>query len=151
MNKLMGIPLAIMILLTAMSFLQGGQQMTSTTELTDEGSIIVENETLDVPTVGSKNVNIWDSAVGAVAVLSIAIAVSITAGVRLLSSGLSGFSQMMIFQLIAMVGIWLILSATGGAIITNGSGEVGFMAYIALTVMFVLGFVTNFAGGDVSD
>lgn len=151
MNKLMIIPLAIMIVLTMIAFLMHGTTGTINQGIGPAQEIGVGNSTLSTPGVGDQEIDIWQtSAGGALAVLITALAVGIIAGVKVLGSGLTDTSQIMIFKMIGVVGLWTVLSMAGGSYIMSDAGTLGVATYILLTLMFALGFVMDLSTAGAS-
>lgn len=149
MNKIMMLPLMIMFSLTLLGYLSGGTLGTDDIGIGDVANITYNETSMDVPTMDPVNINVWDiSTGGGLAVLILAISTGIVAGIGLFGSGLSVVSQTLIFKLIGLVGLWGVFTITGGQFILTDTGAVGIGIYLALTMMFALGFIIDFRSGD---
>lgn len=143
MNKLMIFPLAFMLILTIFSVVDTGETYSDYSEdFSGSGDTIYINGssassgTVDIPSAGSQEIDLWIIA-GAVAILFIAIGIGTVAGINVLGTGLSEFSQSLIFQSILFVGLWTALT-----IIVNEYVFVTVytqMIWLMLTIAFVIG------------
>jgi len=143
LNKLMLIPLTIMIFLMVISLTYSTTTMIGNYSSESGGEIVIDNETgsVDIPEAGEHEFNLG-GAQGALVLLIIAIAVGTASGIRILGSGLSDYSQALLFKSIALMGLWAILTVfTFDLIFTNEI--IGSIIWILLTIMFVLGFVSS--------
>lgn len=86
---------------------------------------------------------------GMLLILSAAIALGTVSGVSVLGSGLSDFSQRLIFTGCIYCGIWSILSAASNHVLNVGGNTFyGTVLWIALSFMFVIGVSREVNGVD---
>ncbi len=72
----------------------------------------------------------------------------IVAGVAIFGSGLSEWAQYMIFVNGGYGAFWLFLSAGAYELLMNGAlGIFGNLIYISLTLLFIIGVITETSGG----
>lgn len=152
-NKLLVVPMAIMISITFLTFLTNGSQMTGTFGVGDPGEInyttdgVTNTTGVDIPGAGPQTFDIWGST-GALAVLILALTLGIVAGIGFLGSGLGPHAQKLIFMGTAYLGLWAVFVVMGGTKILDGTGDLGIAFFILLTTIFVIGFVTDASGSD---
>lgn len=153
MNKMMIIPLAIMLILTIFAFTYSGTQKVY--DVSDEdipvsgGNLSVNNTTteVEVPGIILKEVDIWG--VGIIIFLTVAISVGVLLGLGILGSGFSVFSQKLVFSAILFIGLWGVLSVVCEPLImSEGMGSFGTLSWIGLTFTYVLGFGFMIEGDD---
>ena len=151
MNKMMLIPLGIMLVLTMFVAIYTGQMTTGTgtTEDYSNSSGIDTGEGtgyVDIPSGGSHTFNIW-STEGVVAILITAIAVGIIAGIKVLGSGLSDMSQSLIFNGVLFGGLWACLSIVSSTIFfINPITEI---FWVFLTISYIVGMGIHLNGYGV--
>lgn len=151
MQKLLTLPLAVMLLLSLVSFVSGGNLSNGSIDLAGGGSIDVNGTSgsVNLPNQQAQSFNIWTTE-GAIVILIAVLAVGIVAGVTVFGSGISTTAQKMIILGTGLFGLWACLSITSQNIFSNG-GVFGSIIWIALTIMYVLGFIMQATGGDASD
>lgn len=136
MNKLLIIPLAIMLMLTIYGMVYTDSSITASSEDLNVGSGGVNGTTVDVPGAGAQTFNL-DSSATVLAILIAAIAVGIAAGVNILGSGLSDTAQDIIFNSVLFFGIWAVLTAFASNVIFVDS--IMITIYVVLTIIFTIG------------
>lgn len=147
MNKLLVIPLAIMLMLQIFTMLYSPITLPGTQEFDPDMQYRDENGNLvymEVSGVGGQTIDMA-TMVGLIALLIAGIAAGIAAGFSILGSGLSTFSQQLIINAIVYIGIWTFLSVLA---VVQGvmNTTLGAVLFIVLTVMFVIGFVQESSG-----
>lgn len=146
MNKLLLFPLAIMFFLTLMITMVIGVEPSGTSgDFTDTGGIIMPgsdstNGSVEIPQGGSHTFDIWDST-GILVIMIVAIGIGIVAGIRVIGSGLSPESQMMIFNSIFFLGLWSCLTVISRDVLFENS--MTSILWFILTAMFVVGLATH--------
>lgn len=151
MNKLIMIPLSILLILSAITFVSGGYLSSGTVDVQDGGTINVNGSagTVNVPNAGEQSFYIWGLE-GAIVILVAAMALAIVSGITVFGSGLGEGAQRMIFLTTALFGLWICLSVINTQLILS-IGVAGSLLWLLLTIMYVLGFVQTFMGGDSDD
>lgn len=149
LQKLIGFPLAIMLILSMITFISGGDLSSGTVNVDSGGSINVNGTSgsVEIPRAERQTFNIWGPD-GAIVILVALLAVGIVAGVSVFGSGLSGTSQRMIILGTGLFGMWACLTVATTTIFQSG-GVFGSLMWVGLTIMYVLGFVQASTGGDV--
>jgi hypothetical protein len=149
LQKLIGFPLAIMLILSMITFISGGDLSSGTVDVENGGSINVNGTSgsVEIPRAERQTFNIWGPD-GAIVILVALLAVGIVAGISVFGSGLSGTSQRMIILGTGLFGIWACLTVATTTIFQSG-GVFGGLMWVGLTIMYVLGFVQASTGGDV--
>lgn len=142
MNKLLIFPLAIMFMITIFSAIYGNNLQTSSGNVTVNGSSV----DIAIPSGGSQHFNIWSGPTAALTVLMAAMVLGGIAGIHFLGSGLSDFSQRLIFNAIAFLGLWACLTVFISFIVF--SSTVFSIFWMILTVIFVIGFVVHMSQGE---
>lgn len=149
MNKLMIFPLLLMVILTMISFITGGNLVGSGFETVDINSTSTINGSSTSYSAPNGGVFSFDLFTGDGLLLTIIAlsAVGIIAGIQLFGSGLSEFSQHMIVTSVGFIGLWVALTIFAKSIIMDGTGIFGILIYFALTILYGLGFLFNITGG----
>jgi hypothetical protein len=153
MNKMMLIPLGFMLILTMFMAIYTGNMDSGTGTTDDYGnsSGIDTSEGsgyVDIPSGGSHTFNIW-STEGVILILSVAIAVGIIAGIKVIGSGLSVFSQSLIFNGILFGGLWACLTIISSEFLFIG--VITEMLWIFLTVTYIIGMGIHLNGNASGD
>jgi len=140
MNKLLIFPIFIMLLLTVYSSVYTDTEYVGSGDDYSELEGIELNDTstgnVDIPIAGEQDFNLWDLK-GALIILTLALIVGIVAGIKVLGSGLSETSIMILFASISYLGLWACLSIVSMEFVF-GHIEASLL-WIGLTIMFVLG------------
>lgn len=92
----------------------------------------------------------YDFSVWISALVTAAIAVGIAAGVRALGSGLSLFSQQLVFLSVLYGAIWAVLSVLSYPVLSS-IPVFGIMIYAALSLMYFAGFIQKLKMGGVEE
>lgn len=150
MNKMLMIPIGIMLILTVITITWNGVTMGSytTPSFNPDGSINIDgtDSSINVPGAGSQTFNLFGLE-GAMVVLIAAIAVGVIVGIQIMGSGLSDTAQDMIFFGMLYFGLWGCLSIVTGSLIF-GQGILFSFLWLILTIMLVIGFGQEMAGGS---
>ena len=139
MNKLLIFPLAFMFLLTIFASVFSSIHPTgSSTDYSNQqgGTFQGESGNVTIPEAESQSFNIWDTT-GALVILTVAIAVGIIAGIKILGSGLSEMSQGMIFNGILFLGLWACLTIVSGDYLF--SEAIVTVVWVSLTTIYIIG------------
>lgn len=141
MNKLIAIPLAIGIMCMIISMFGGVVQPDIDIQQPSYGKAIIDGEEVivEIPNQEEKSFSMTDPA-GIVAILLIAIAVGIVAGITVLGSGISEYSQSIIFVTTVYLAVWGLLSI-GILDLTGQIPVVSNLLWIFLTLLYTLGVV----------
>lgn len=149
MNKLVMLPLGIMLLLTIYASVYTGEEYV--TDSVDLGTVdemqINGTPTGQIELPGdSEEFNMWGLE-GAFIILIIAIALGIAAGIRVLGSGLSDEAGHIIFASTVYLGLWGVLTI----VVTDfmfGTLLIS-MLWLILTIIYVIGVTMDINGtGD---
>lgn len=116
------------------------------------GDIKIDNETRDIDLpdrVKSPDITLKvDSLTSALVILTVGIAAGIIAGIRFFGSGLSIYSQNLIFKTVTFFGLWAIISIMASDLIFS-IDIFGVLIWLGLTLIFALGFILHIQGtGD---
>jgi hypothetical protein len=151
MNKLLLIPLALMVITTMISFADSGATYESVLDDRNPETITIGNETttINIPNAEEQSFSIWEST-GLVALLIIAIAVGTVAGVNILGSGLSDTSQMLLFNSTLFLGAWATLTVFSSNILFGSGETIMFIFWIVLTIVYVIGLGLHMTGGTAN-
>lgn len=141
MNRLLLIPLSIGMMCLIMAVV-GGVTYTEDYSLDtkDNGSMSINGSdtSYDLPDTDN-NFNLW-SADGFVAILIIAIAIGAVAGISFLGSGLSEYSQNIVFVSVTYMGVWAVCSLAMYQYVQD-IPLFGAVVWLVLTVMYMFGVV----------
>lgn len=149
MNKPLLFPLSILICLTIVGYLSNGN-------LIGDGFSADTNGTVDINgTTGSYSssyggVFTFDFFTGDGLLVTIIVLVSavILLGIGLFGSGLSVFSQNLVLQSVAFLGVWGALTLMSKDFILVGTGTIGIILYFILTIIYGIGFIMQVTGGE---
>ena len=136
MNKLILIPMMVLILCTVVSFITGGNVVGPGFNVDDPSSSTIINgstTTFESSNGGIFNFNLF-SGDGLLLVIIALAAIGIVAGISLFGSGLSEFSQNIIVKSVGFLGLWAALVLFSKDIIMTGTGIFGILVYFALTI-----------------
>ena len=139
MNKLLLFPLAFMFIITIFSSISLGETYLGSSgnySSTDEITVGNESGSVDIPGAGEHEFDIWDS-LGVIVILNVAIVIGIVAGIHILGSGITNFSQSLIFNAILFLGLWACLSVTSGMYFFTDT--IAMLLWIGLTMTYVIG------------
>lgn len=154
MNKIMMFPMLFMFLLTAYAVVASGETYESVTDDWSETGEITHNTTVGddtgfviIPEGDSGLINVWFT--GAVlALLLIAIAVAIIAGMKVLGTGLNAFSQTTLFNSILFLGLWTGLTVVSASFFFDT--PILTMVWISLTTMYAVGLGVHITGSSAA-
>lgn len=142
MNKPLLFPLSILICLTIVGYVSNGN-------LIGDGFSTDTNGTVDINgTTGSYSssyggVFTFDFFTGDGLLVTIIVLVSavILLGIGLFGSGLSVFSQNLVLQSVAFLGVWGALTLMAKDFILVSTGIIGIILYFILTIIYGIGFI----------
>lgn len=144
MNKLILFPLTLMFILTAFAFIYNGDTLTSSISENEYNmSINGTNATVDIPIGDMYTFDIW-GATGVMVILVAALFLGVLTGIRILGSGLSDYSQKLIFMSTVYLGLWAVLTVATSSYIFGGI--FGTMFWLAITFMYVVGIASSATG-----
>jgi hypothetical protein len=139
MNKLLIFPMGFMFVLTLFSLLYvGGTYTADSQNYSSQQGFQTDNKTgyVTIPTAKQQTFNI-STATGIMLILTIAIAIGIVAGIKVLGSGLSDPSQSMIFNGILFGGLWACLSIVSSQFLFDTMPAT--MLWMTLTIVYIIG------------
>lgn len=151
MNKLLIIPLAVMLLLSVFVIMYSAEPETYDYETDTYTTNITINDTtstIEVPKAGDMSINLLGG--GLIIFLGLVIAVATISGFSVFGSGLSVFSQRLIFLSAIFLGLWGALSYISYSYITD-AGTFGTILWLGLTFIYILGFTGILMGGGGDD
>jgi len=151
MNKLLIFPMAFMLILAIFAMLNVNQVYYG--QIDEKGTpLYLGNKTYDDLTDFQKAIVDYQaeqaamsgkitlqSLITIVAILTLALALAGVAGIHIFGSGLSTFSQKLIFNAALFGGIWACLSINSYLILFKDSIGIASMVWVILTFMYVLG------------
>lgn len=85
-----------------------------------------------------------------IVVITILMTIGIVAGLRAFGTGIAGISVEVLMKGTFYFGFWLILTELSMSLIT-AVPLVGGIIYLALTTMYLFGFVSSIGGGGAND
>lgn len=139
MNKLLIFPLAILTVLSVYSMVDTGVTYEGSSDDYSEFSgtnMSGESGSVEIPQAEEQTFDIW-SGVYAIALITVAIAIGILAGITVFGSGLGDPAQRLIFVGILFLGTWACLSwISSEYILVN---IVGSLFWVILTLIYALG------------
>lgn len=161
MNKLLMLPLAILILCALFQITMG-----ESPEYT--WSLVQDDVEIDVPNGigGEWEIKIIDkdwvsfdidlySPTSLIVLLGLAIGIGVLAGIRAVSSGLSDSAGALILNAIIFMGLWGVLSVASTPLFFDESMNlpdseinIGLMLWMVLTICYSIGFIQEATGGD---
>lgn len=148
MNKLILIPLTIMLMLTVINITYdpSAHYNSNTTEINTETNVTINgsNTHIETPGAGSQAFSL-DSASLVLIILITALAVGIVAGINVFGSGLSDTSQRFIFNSVSFLGLWGVLTIVTGTLIFTAPLLV--LLWIVLTIILVIGLAIHIGAG----
>jgi hypothetical protein len=142
MNKLLIFPLSFLLLITIFAALFSNSTSDSNTTVTVNGT----TTNVAIPGGGSRNFNIWTSPTSVLAIIVAAMVLGAITGLHFLGSGLTDFSQKIIFNAVLFLGLWACLSLITSFVIF--SSTIFAMFWMILTVMYSIGLGGHISSGE---
>lgn len=151
LNKLLVFPLAFMFIITIFSLVYvGGTYSSDTNNYSEQTGIEVPKEgsgstnaTVKIPQAKQQTFDI-STAQGIMLILTVAVAVGIIAGIKILGSGLSDISQSMIFTGLLFGGLWACLSIVSATFLFDTI--ITLMLWSIITIMYIIGMGIHLSG-----
>ena len=142
-NKLMFFPLGLMFLITAYSIIASGETYEGETddwsesgEMTINGTIGDDTGYAIIPEADPLNINLWFAG-AALILLTAAVAVGVASGFSILGSGLTTFSQKLLFNVILYLGLWAALTVVSSTFFFDT--PLLTLSWMGITTMYVAG------------
>lgn len=149
MNKLLIMPIMVMVILTVVSFVSGGNLTGDGFSVDVNGSFNNTTSTYEGTGGGLFNFNLF-SGDGLLITLIALSAAGIIAGIGLFGSGLSDTSQQILLKSVGFLGLWGALSIFAKGLIIDDTGIFGILIYFGLTIMFGIGFLIDVTGSGAN-
>lgn len=149
MNKPLLFPLSILICLTIVGYLSKGNLIGDGFTTDTNGSIGI-NGTSGSYSSSYGGVFTFDFFTGDGLLVTIIVLVSavILLGIGLFGSGLSVFSQNLVLQSVAFLGLWGALTIMAKDFILVSTGIIGIILYFILTIIYGIGFIMQVTGSE---
>lgn len=150
MKGLILFPLTVLFVFMFINTLGGGLTLTNTQDLNSNGTIATNGTVnlVNIP-IGSFAFTI-NATQGAILILVTIITIGAIAGIRAVGTGIANISIEIITKGAFYFALWGILSAFAQPLIAE-IPLVGTLIYLALTIMYIIGFVQGIGGGASSD
>ena len=151
MNKLMVFPLAVMFMISIFIFVSDSiTPVADSTNLSDVSGVTIDEgiRNITIPQAESQSLDIWGTS-GAMAILVVALAVGMVAGIRFVGSGVSDLTQDYIFVSVAFLGLWACLTIISAELMFENI--VIQVIWLALSLIYMIGIAFQVSKNGVGE